>query len=676
MQLRSLLAVALVASSALAQLSHTIPNGYATAEGNSNNAFPWNRFTNTALRTQLLYDSTNFTNAGITYPIVISRLQWRANAGTTTWAGGVLANCTVQMSTAAVDQNTPSATFASNHGPNLATVYSGPVNFIAGTGAGTGIPGPTVVDLTITPFVYDPNTGDLVIDCDIPVGAGSGTGTQLDVQTTASLSSRVYNSTVAGSPTGTINTSHGVVVTLDYTPAAGLYPGFTASGRDVAVGSTVQFTDQSFTSDPAGILVRNWDLNGDGVTDSSATNPSFIYGTEGRYNVSLQCIDALHGPVTVTRTNYLTVGAVDASFTAQVQTGNLVIFTDTSAGQPTSWQWDFQNDGVVDSTSQNAAFVYPSTGSYAVRLTVADAFSTDTVVINVGVGIIPVPNFGSTFTSATTTRGLWFQSPTKFSIVSLSVPDESNHGLQNVAVYRMAAAPPAFSASSSGGLEFFSAGQPSNAPIPCAISFDAGEFVGVLGACGDGTTMRSSYATPAGTYATTVLGAPTTLTRFLTQTNIVSTGGNAPYSTEVAGALGRVFMGVTSCVGIPYGTGTPSGAGPAAPVMKCTALPFVGQTATLVIDQQDSNVLGFVAAGFGRANQPTPFGTVLVNNPIFTAPLNGGAPIGPGTQTYNLAVPNNPALTGVGPINWQNVNLIPATGTFSMSNANEWILSN
>jgi len=110
--------------------------------------------------------------------------------------------------------------------------------------------------------------------------------------------------------------------------------------------------------------------------------------------------------------------------------------------------------------------------------------------------------------------------------------------------------------------------------------------------------------------------------------------------------------------------------------MKCTALPFVGQTATLVIDQQDSNVLGFVAAGFGRANQPTPFGTVLVNNPIFTAPLNGGAPIGPGTQTYNLAVPNNPALTGVGPINWQNVNLIPATGTFSMSNANEWILSN
>ena len=115
---------------------------------------------------------------------------------------------------------------------------------------------------------------------------------------------------------------------------------------------------------------------------------------------------------------------------------------------------------------------------------------------------------------------------------------------------------------------------------------------------------------------------------------------------------------------------------PAAPVMKCTALPFVGQPATLSVTQQDAGALGFVAAGFGRANQPTPFGTVLVNNPQFTAPLNGGAPMGAGTFTYSLVVPNNPALAGFGPINWQNVNLIPATGTFSMSNANEWILSN
>lgn len=674
MRLVPMLAVAALATTAAAQLQHTIPNGTAAVEGNSSNAFPWNRFTNTALRTQLLYDSTNFTNAGITYPIRITRLQWRANATTATWAGGTLANCTVDMSTAAVDHASPSTTFASNHGPNLANVFNGPLTFIPGTGAGTTVPGPTVVDLTITPFVYDPNTGDLLIDCNVPVAAGSGTGTQLDVQTTGSFASRVYDSTNAG--IGTIGLNHGVVVTLDYAPAAGLYPGFTATPRSVPVGSTVQFTDQSFTSDPAGIVARNWDLNGDGTTDSTALNPTYQYNTEGNYNVSLQCIDGLHGPVTLARPNYIAVGAVDASFTSQVQPGNLVIFTDTSTGQPTSWQWDFQNDGVVDSTSQNAAFVYPAPGAYQVRLTVADAFSTDSVVVNLGVGIIPVPNFGSTFTSATTTRGLWFQSPTKFSIISLSVPDETNHGLQNVAVYRMASAPPAFSASASGGLEFFSAGQPSGTPIPCVVSFDAGEFVGVLGACGDATTMRSSYATPAGPYASSVLGVATTLTRFLTQTNIVNTGGNGAYSTEVAGALARVFMGVTSCVGIPYGTGTASGAGPAAPIMKCTTLPFVGQTATLVVDQRDSNALGFVAAGFGRANVPTPFGTVLVNNPTFTVPLNGGAPMGPGTYTYTLAVPNNPALAGVGPINWQNVNLIPATGAFSMSNANEWILAN
>ena len=673
---RLLLLVALLTGTALAQSSHTLPNGLAATEGSFANAFPWNRFTGQPLRTQILYDSTNFTNAGIVTPITISRLRWRANASTATWTGGLHTSGTVRLSTAAVDQATPSTTFAANHGNDLATVYSGPVQFLAGSGTGTGIPGPTIVDLPITPFVYDPGAGDLVIDCDLPANVSSGAGTLHDVQITGSLTSVVYNTTVAGAATGTIGLDQGVVVTLDHAPATGLYPRFTAATRSIALGGTVQFTDRSFTSDPGGILARAWDLDSDGVTDSTATNPSFPYTADGNYTVSLRVTDAQHGSQTLTLTNHVTVGAVAASFSPQVLPGNLVGFTDTSAGQPTSWQWDFQDDGTVDSTIQNAAFVYPAAGLYTVRLTVADAFSTDTVRLDVAVGMIPVPPFGSTFTSATLTRGLWFQAPIRFSIVSLRVPDESNHGQQNVAVYRMAAAPPAFPASASGGLEFFSRGQPSGTALPCVLSFDAGEYVGVLGACGNATTMRTSYADAPGPFASSVLGVPMTLTRLITQTNLYNANGLGPWSSDPTDLLGRVLMTVTGCVAIPYGTGTASGAGPAAPVMKCTALPFVGQPATLSVTQQDAGALGFVAAGFGRANQPTPFGTVLVNNPQFTAPLNGGAPMGAGTFTYSLVVPNNPALAGFGPINWQNVNLIPATGTFSMSNASEWFLSN
>jgi formylglycine-generating enzyme required for sulfatase activity len=64
------------------------------------------------------------------------------------------------------------------------------------------------------------------------------------------------------------------------------------------------------------------------------------------------------------------VGATTASFTASPTIGTVpltVQFADTSTFA-TSWQWDFQNDGVIDSTQQNPSFVYTSPGTFNVRL--------------------------------------------------------------------------------------------------------------------------------------------------------------------------------------------------------------------------------------------------------------------------------------------------------------------
>jgi hypothetical protein len=60
-----------------------------------------------------------------------------------------------------------------------------------------------------------------------------------------------------------------------------------------------------------------------------------------------------------------------ASFTASPTGGTApltVNFTDTSSGGPTSWAWDFENDGTVDSNAQNPTFTYMSPGSYTVKL--------------------------------------------------------------------------------------------------------------------------------------------------------------------------------------------------------------------------------------------------------------------------------------------------------------------
>ena len=53
-----------------------------------------------------------------------------------------------------------------------------------------------------------------------------------------------------------------------------------------------------------------------------------------------------------------------------------VNFSDTSVmangGAIASWSWDFNNDGIIDSTLQNPTFTYTNTGKYTVSLTVTD----------------------------------------------------------------------------------------------------------------------------------------------------------------------------------------------------------------------------------------------------------------------------------------------------------------
>ncbi|WFN34533.1 right-handed parallel beta-helix repeat-containing protein [Methanogenium sp. S4BF] len=75
--------------------------------------------------------------------------------------------------------------------------------------------------------------------------------------------------------------------------------------------------------------------------------------------------------------------APTADFTANVTTGIVplsVAFGDTSIDSPASWAWDFENDGVVDSTEQNATYTYTVAGTYSVNLTVTNTAGSDSEV--------------------------------------------------------------------------------------------------------------------------------------------------------------------------------------------------------------------------------------------------------------------------------------------------------
>lgn len=69
-----------------------------------------------------------------------------------------------------------------------------------------------------------------------------------------------------------------------------------------------------------------------------------------------------------------------AAFTADKTSGNApltVQFTDQSTNEPTSWAWDFNNDGTLDSTQQNPTYEYSAAGTYSVKLTVTNSAGSD-----------------------------------------------------------------------------------------------------------------------------------------------------------------------------------------------------------------------------------------------------------------------------------------------------------
>ncbi len=67
--------------------------------------------------------------------------------------------------------------------------------------------------------------------------------------------------------------------------------------------------------------------------------------------------------------------------------------SETIGGTPPfnyTFSWDFNNDGIIDSTSENPIYNFPSSGTYPITLTVNDGTTTTTIVKEIFID----PNFG------------------------------------------------------------------------------------------------------------------------------------------------------------------------------------------------------------------------------------------------------------------------------------------
>jgi len=185
------------------------------------------------------------------------------------------------------------------------------------------------------------------------------------------------------------------------------------------------------TSDSIGVNVTT-NINGDScdIFYNIQIDPLFIDLENNNFNLSENspCIDAgdpdtiytdPDGSISDIGTYYYY--QTKADFEANITNGCnplKVDFMNKSFGILAGWNWDFQNDGIIDSYEKNPSYTYNDTGIYSVKLMVFDSTKTDTLVkedyITVYLNPEPVimvnPDslyFGNVCVDSTATLPLW-----------------------------------------------------------------------------------------------------------------------------------------------------------------------------------------------------------------------------------------------------------------------------
>lgn len=76
-----------------------------------------------------------------------------------------------------------------------------------------------------------------------------------------------------------------------------------------------------------------------------------------------------------------------------------VNFTSTSLHNPTTFAWDFENDGTVDATTEVATYTFSDVGSHDVKLTTTNAYGSNTVIKQAYVNVAATPVDPTTMTN-------------------------------------------------------------------------------------------------------------------------------------------------------------------------------------------------------------------------------------------------------------------------------------
>ncbi len=123
-------------------------------------------------------------------------------------------------------------------------------------------------------------------------------------------------------------------------------------------------------------------------TETSGRSAIFMGQADGSHYLHVMGVDHAGNktPIAHYRVNINEITGEEAGscpyepdFTVSETSGYLPLtinFTDDSSGGATQWAWDFDSNGVVDSTNENASYTYRSEGSFSATLTVSGQLGT------------------------------------------------------------------------------------------------------------------------------------------------------------------------------------------------------------------------------------------------------------------------------------------------------------
>ncbi len=232
----------------------TVPSNLSSIEGNANNVLPFSLVG----RNQQVFAASEF--AFLSEPALITKISFRTDASFILGRppspfSSEISDIQLALSTtnAAVDRL--SGTFANNIGSDETIVYRGALSLSTAFAGGATAPKPFDVSINLqSPFLYDPNLGNLLLD----VRNFSGGGIfALDAQNEIGDSvSRRFSVNNANSPTAFGDDSIGLVTQFTITPIPKPVPESSSILGLSIIGFTTLITKKKLASAKSVFFIR------------------------------------------------------------------------------------------------------------------------------------------------------------------------------------------------------------------------------------------------------------------------------------------------------------------------------------------------------------------------------------------------------------------------------------